>query len=323
MSDRALDEQDMIHRAAELIRSADALLVTTGAGMGVASGMGTFRGANAGIWPPLKELGIDFTEMSNPVWFSKPEVEHTQQSANFAWSFWHFRHQAYTKIEPHAGYSILKRWGESMPHGMFSFTSNIDGHWGLTIPESSVYEIHGSIRYIQCALAGRSHTTSCYEEVWETGDVIDQLEIDSSTKCAKNPLPRCKFCGKLARPNVLMFGDPHYLDTRQALQDAMYLEWKDKQKARKDRNVLVIEIGAGTAVPSVRMESEYVAQQLDATVIRINPEESSVSGCRGKHKAKHLAVATWDSLGFLRSVDDELKASGWMSKDGVPPVNSF
>ena len=37
-----------LDRAAQAIRSADALIVFTGAGMGVDSGLGTYRGANAG-----------------------------------------------------------------------------------------------------------------------------------------------------------------------------------------------------------------------------------------------------------------------------------
>lgn len=35
----------------------------------------------------------------------------------------------------------------------------------------------------------------------------------------------------------------------------------------------VIEVGAGTAIPSVRIFSEYV-QELGATLIRVNPRES-------------------------------------------------
>ena len=38
-----------IRRAAELIFRADALLITTGAGMGVDSGLATYRGRNAGV----------------------------------------------------------------------------------------------------------------------------------------------------------------------------------------------------------------------------------------------------------------------------------
>lgn len=47
----------------QLIKESDAMLICTGAGMGVGSKLGTFRGPNAGVWPPLQKLGIDFTEM--------------------------------------------------------------------------------------------------------------------------------------------------------------------------------------------------------------------------------------------------------------------
>jgi len=72
-----------ICRASEMIKEADMIWIGTGAGMGVASGLGTFRGVNAGVWPPLKKLGLDFTDLSDPVWFEK--------DAALGWSFWFFR----------------------------------------------------------------------------------------------------------------------------------------------------------------------------------------------------------------------------------------
>ena len=47
------------------------MVIGTGAGMGVDSGLGTFRGRNAGVWPPLKAMQIDFTEMSCPQAFEQ------------------------------------------------------------------------------------------------------------------------------------------------------------------------------------------------------------------------------------------------------------
>ena len=41
---------NLAKRVAKLYHQADCLLINTGAGMGVASGLGTFRGKNAGIW---------------------------------------------------------------------------------------------------------------------------------------------------------------------------------------------------------------------------------------------------------------------------------
>merc|ERR1719310_2375533 len=57
--------------AAQALRKADALLICTGAGMGVDSGLGTFRGRNAGVWAPLRALQMDFSEMSCPSWFEE------------------------------------------------------------------------------------------------------------------------------------------------------------------------------------------------------------------------------------------------------------
>lgn len=73
--------------------------------MGVDSGLGTFRGRNAGVWPPLEKLGMRHEEMSTP--------RHFDDDPFFAWAFWKFRHDAYRINEnsrPHAGYGILKKW---------------------------------------------------------------------------------------------------------------------------------------------------------------------------------------------------------------------
>jgi hypothetical protein len=41
----------------------------------------------------------------------------------------------------------------------------------------------------------------------------------------------------------------------------------------------VIELGAGTAVPTVRMESEKFARKFNAPLIRINPEYPQLPAC--------------------------------------------
>lgn len=97
----------------------------------VCGGAGTFRGRNAGVWPPLKAFDLDFSEMSSPSWSAPfvgpaPTVRCqalTQRTTRFAnderlgWSFWHFRHQAYVNGTPHKGYDILAKWGTQMKHG--------------------------------------------------------------------------------------------------------------------------------------------------------------------------------------------------------------
>ncbi|CAF1123753.1 unnamed protein product [Rotaria sordida] len=74
-----VETQELIDKAADLVLHCRAILFTSGAGMGVNSGFGTFRGITADVWPPLlhhPELG--YTSMCNPSWFRKPLVEHSK-----------------------------------------------------------------------------------------------------------------------------------------------------------------------------------------------------------------------------------------------------
>ena len=66
-------------QAAEAIRSADALLIGAGAGMGVDSGLPDFRGPE-GFWRAYPVFqGRRFEEISNPVWFQADPAQ--------AWGF--------------------------------------------------------------------------------------------------------------------------------------------------------------------------------------------------------------------------------------------
>jgi len=41
-------------------------------------------------------------------------------------------------------------------------------------------------------------------------------------------------------------------------------------------NIVIIELGAGTSVATVRYKSEEIASKFDATLIRINPRDFQV-----------------------------------------------
>jgi NAD-dependent SIR2 family protein deacetylase len=245
-----------IDEAAVAVAAAEALLITTGAGMGVDSGLPDFRG-NQGFWkayPPLERLGISFVEMANPTWFSRdPEL---------AWGFYGHRLNLYRETTPHAGFEILKRWSDRLPHTSFVFTSNVDGHFQLAgFDPDRVIECHGSLAHLQC-------TTPCGHEIWSAEDL--EVAVDEDSFRAAPPLPECPHCTALARPNVLMFNDWHWVPHRSSAQERRFEAWLDEAR---DSRMVIIELGAGSAVPTVRMTSERVARSLDATLVRINPRE--------------------------------------------------
>lgn len=248
ISDTSPEIESLIQQAAELIRSADALLIGAGAGMGVDSGLPDFRG-NEGFWkayPPFR--GRIFAEMSNPTWFRRdPEL---------AWGFFGHRLHLYRNAVPHAGYHILKRWASESRVGAFVFTSNVDGQFSKAgFEPRQLLECHGSIHRLQCV-------TPCDEFVWPVGDL--QLEVDLETIRSQSPLPTCPSCGGLARPNILMFGDGNWLDCETEAQAERMTEWLiSAQRGR----IVPVECGAGLAIPTVRNACERLSKHL----IRINP----------------------------------------------------
>ncbi|NPA52275.1 MAG: NAD-dependent deacetylase [Aquificae bacterium] len=250
-----------IKKAQEVLKESDAVLITAGAGMGVDSGLPDFRGTE-GFWrayPIAKKLGLRFEELANPSWF--------KTNPKLAWAFYGHRLNLYRKTKPHEGFKILKKVGESKEGKYFVFTSNVDGQFQKAgYSERRIVEIHGSIHYLQCSLP-------CSNEIWSADNVSVQVDMERFE--ALEPLPTCKYCGRLARPNILMFGDWEWISDRTDDQLYMYQRWLSYIKA-KNYKLAIIEIGAGTSVPTVRYQSENVAEKLGGTLIRINPRDYQV-----------------------------------------------
>ncbi|HEO65359.1 MAG TPA: hypothetical protein ENI73_05735 [Spirochaetes bacterium] len=87
------------------------------------------------------------------------------------------------------------------------------------------------------------------------------------------PLPTCPKCSSLLRPNILMFGDYGWDGSRQERQSGDYSMWL---REIEGMNLVIIECGAGTGVPTVRYETEKWANRI-ATAIRINVREPQIS----------------------------------------------
>ena len=250
-----------IQQAADAIRVADALLITAGAGMGVDSGLPDFRG-NDGFWkayPVAARLGLSFVDMANPEWFEK--------DPHLAWAFYGHRLGLYRRTRPHDGFAKLMEWAAKKPEGYFVFTSNVDGHFQRAgFSKDRIEECHGSIHHFQCA-------DNCEGAIWEASD--EQVTVDESIFRAANPLPRCRHCGGMARPNILMFGDGLWIPDRSHAQHGRFSQWL-RALEKKSAQLTVIELGAGTAIPTVRYTSESVAKRLGGKLTRINPREFEV-----------------------------------------------
>ena len=248
--------EDKLAQAAEWIRQAPCMVVAAGAGMGIDSGLPDFRGDN-GFWrayPALGASGLHFEDIASPRAF--------EAQPRTAWGFYGHRLRLYRATQPHAGFDLLNQWGQRMQQGSFVFTSNVDGHFrkaGFT--PSRIYECHGSIHRLQCM-------AHCNGDIWPTSTLYPQL--DEVACHMLGDLPHCPDCGALARPNILMFDDAHWNSIRSDTQRMLLDKWLDSSQTP-----LVIEIGAGRAIATVRHFSRRM-QQRGSKLVRINLHESNI-----------------------------------------------
>lgn len=276
---RAGQDADIV-RAAKWLAAADAVVITAGAGMGVDSNLPDFRG-DEGFWrayPLYKELGFNFAQMADP--------QHFEQNPALAWGFYGHRLNLYRATTPHAGFTLLKDrltrsdhkrsdhkrsadTAEPLPH--FVVTSNVDGQFQKAgFAEKQIWEIHGSIHRLQCL-------KPCSENIFLNS--LPDIEVDMTSMTAKS-WPSCPDCSARSseetplRPNILMFGDYAFNDAGSYSQQ---LGWNRFLAEHREKNLVIIEMGAGTAIPSIRRLGEHtVKNSAAAKLIRINPREAQV-----------------------------------------------
>ncbi len=270
-----MDSTAACRKAADVIGRARALVLASGAGMGVDSGLPDFRGER-GFWkayPMYERLGISFVGAANPA--------HFHQDPAFGWGFYGHRTILYRATEPHDGFRILRDWIDRFRLAHFIVTSNVDGQFQKAgFEEEKVLEVHGSIHHLQCL-------TPCSDAIWPNRE---EIPVDPATMRAKQ-IPRCPHCGGVARPNVLMFGDFSWLSFRTDRQERSFGMFLEEQEGG---DMVVVEMGAGTAIPTIRNMSERLGRRRGTTVVRINPREPWID-------APHLSIPE-GSLSALRAI---------------------
>jgi hypothetical protein len=174
-----------------------------------------------------------------------------------------------------------------------------------------VYECHGNSEFWQCCrpqcaaeLAEAASTmgdAACAGGRWRAPPGF-RFDVDPETRVAEDGAPslaataavgtqqpydaeafernwpRCVRCGGVARPSILMFGDGAWVEDGVALD--RWEAWREALVALappKGYRVVVLEVGCGGNVTTVRMGSEDLVRELRsagacATLVRINPE---------------------------------------------------
>lgn len=289
--------QENLTRAAQAVSKAKFFIFTAGAGLGVDSGLPAFR-TKEGLWkayPYFKKIGIDnLSEMSDPTWF--------ERDPSLAWGFWSHRTSLYRRTQPHDGFKVMLKWAAEARHrspitaekedetdeemmkeiralNYGVFTSNVDGQFQKAgFDDNRVFACHGEVKMLQCTNANCAARNGPFPwpAAFLTSDPIVPFDEETLRVAdVQKEAPRCPVaaCNALARPNVMMFGDADYTEAYQCTKEHRLGKFLSLTRPSE---TVVVEIGAGTAIPTVRRFGEALAKR-GCTMIRINPDESEFS----------------------------------------------
>ena len=135
----------LAYRISKSILHNKALFITAGAGMGVESGLPSFKGKE-GLWkeyPYFKKANMSLTDAANPYFFSTEPHKF--------WYFYGHRYNIYNKNKPHNGFKILLDICHNLKKEYHVCTSNVDGHFlKAGFDKNKVTEMNGNINYFQC-----------------------------------------------------------------------------------------------------------------------------------------------------------------------------
>jgi NAD-dependent deacetylase len=154
----------------QLLTQVKRLLVLTGAGISVESGIPTFRGPE-GLWRTFR-----------PGELATPQAFH--RDPHLVWEWYDWRRGKIAQARPNPGHEALVRLEAGIPDFIL-LTQNVDGLHRLA-GSRRLLEIHGSIWEVRCLSCG---------------------QVREDRRVPMPILPHCENCGGLLRPNVVWFGE--------------------------------------------------------------------------------------------------------------------
>ncbi len=153
------------------------IVVLTGAGISVASGLPTYRGLG-GVWDThdVEEYGHARTLRSQPA---------------RTWRFFGAMRGPVARAQPNAAHRALAQFEDRLGPGQsyLLITQNVDG-LHQKAGSRRVVELHGCLRQTRCS--NEDCSLPPFDDPEEHADAV----------------PHCSVCGSVLRPDVVLFGEP-------------------------------------------------------------------------------------------------------------------
>ena len=243
----------------EKLRSCQKVAVFTGAGMSAESGIPTFRDVQTGLWAKFNPQEVASTEAF-------------RKSPQLVWDWYVHRAEFVRSADPNPGHMAVAELQGLLPE-VTVITQNID-NLHQRAGANNVLELHGSMFRLKgfvdpeelihpnydreiCPLCyGYAEQDTC--DPFATKADLAAIEIRAGA------VPSCPRCGSVLRPDIVWFGEA--LDPR-ILAAAM---------SAADNCDLMICVGSSLEVQPAG-SIPVRAKRTGATIIEINPEQTSLS----------------------------------------------
>jgi NAD-dependent deacetylase len=218
--------------AAELVAAASKVVVLTGAGVSVASGLPTYRGAG-GMW--TEDPSAERRSTPPPAKMCDPDERRAWWDG--VWARWGPMRASVAASGPNAAHRALVDWSAGADR-FAVVTQNIDG-LHTAAGSSPVVELHGSLWRSRCVKR-------------------DCRQPRVEDRVAHDVAPDCPRCGRPMRPDVVLFGE------RLDRNDVVAAE-----RAVGAAELVVVTGTSGNVYPAAELPK--LAAFMGRTVIRVDP----------------------------------------------------
>jgi NAD-dependent deacetylase len=223
--------EEAIQQTAKIIRSKSRGVALTGAGISTPSGIPDFRSPGDGLWTQYRPMEV----ASLTAFRSHPD--------NF-YSWLRPLARKLFSAQPNEAHHALAKL-EEQESLQAIITQNID-ILHQKAGSKNVLGVHGSLETLTC--------TACHQQTQTTEDLIVSL-IDEGT------IPRCRECGAVLKPDVVLFGEQLPLQT-----------WKKAQTITRQSDYMLVIGSSLTVQPASSLPRKAVAS--GAALIIINQTET-------------------------------------------------
>jgi len=177
-----------LERVADLFLSPARVVIVTGAGISVASGIPPFRGSADAVWETsVWEWGTKRKFLEDPrAWYD---------------AFWLPQFKGLLGAAPNPAHEAIAQLTRAFPERVSVVTQNIDrlhsaAPWAVA--DSNLIEIHGRMDQAKC------FTARCPFESAQTAQFSAPVQTSAD-------VPLCAHCGAVVAPNALLFDEVAFL----------------------------------------------------------------------------------------------------------------